>query len=345
MSKLQAQKNELKLIVVRTPYSKANKLFLSYEMAGRQYRDSFRLKPGKTVYIKNLSQPVEVMISCNDKNINAQKFFISNRLIEAEITQKSLIIQRDFLQIQFEDLTTNDLIRPVYFPLYGELTEKNDTAGLNKISALFDSLKTDDINKAYNYVKTNPQSSLVLFAFQRYSAFASDYSIIENEFLQLPAWAKNSPDGKSIAQKIQGVKQGQIGARATDFTQKKSDGKTLQFGSLKGKYVLLDFWASWCLPCRKQHPGLIELYNQYQSKGFEIISVSLDNNKNAWLQAITKDQLKWSNTSDLKGQQNEIAIKYGINAIPANFLISPDGFIIAKNLEPAELKIILEQKL
>ncbi len=95
---------------------------------------------------------------------------------------------------------------------------------------------------------------------------------------------------------------------------------------------MLDFWASWCGPCRKEHPNLIKAYEQYSSKNFVIISVSLDDNKNSWLDAIKQDKISWTQISDLKGQQNKIAINYGVQTIPVNFLISPDGIIIGKDL-------------
>jgi thiol-disulfide isomerase/thioredoxin len=343
LSNLYAQSNELRLIVTRAPYTKANRLLLVYEMAGKEYQDSFILKPGKTIYVKKLLQPAAAIISVNEKSIPKQKLFLSNRIIEIEVNSKTILINTDTLQKEFTALTANDEIRPLYFPLYSELLEKNDTIGLGKISILFDSLKQDDITKAYSFTKKNNQSVLALFAFQRYSSFKADYSIIENDFLTLPLWVRKTPDGKLIAEKIAGVKNGALGNTAVNFSQQSANGRIIEFSKYKGKYILLDFWASWCVPCRKEHPVFHNLYTTYQSKGFEIISVSLDNNKEAWLNAILKDEMTWVNTSDLKGQQNKVAVKYGIQAIPANFLIDPNGIIIAKNLTAEELSVQLNQ--
>ena len=102
--------------------------------------------------------------------------------------------------------------------------------------------------------------------------------------------------------------------------------------------MLLDFWASWCGPCRKENPNVVKLYNKYKTKGFEILGISLDQNRERWLQAIQADQLTWKHTSDLKGWSNEVSKLYEISAIPKTFLVDPNGMIIARDLRGAELE-------
>src|SRR5699024_4117188 len=106
----------------------------------------------------------------------------------------------------------------------------------------------------------------------------------------------------------------------------------------RGQYVLLDFWASWCAPCRAENPNLVKAYDRFNEDGFTIFGVSLDENREDWLKAIKEDNLKWTQVSDLNAWGNEAARKYGIRAIPANFLIDPEGVIIAKDLRGAALK-------
>lgn len=137
--------------------------------------------------------------------------------------------------------------------------------------------------------------------------------------------------GKKLTAKYDKAKQIAIG-KAVDFTQPDADGKEFKLSSLRGKYVLVDFWASWCVPCRAENPHLLKAYNQLKDKGFEIVGVSLDETKAAWLNAVKHDDMPWIQVSDLKGFKTDIAVKYGISAIPQNFLVNPEGVIIAKNL-------------
>jgi len=135
----------------------------------------------------------------------------------------------------------------------------------------------------------------------------------------------------------------EVGSTAPDFTLPQPDGNLLSLSQLKGKYVLVDFWASWCGPCRKENPQVVSLYQKYKGKGFEILGVSLDDKREAWLQAIEKDGLSWRHVSDLKGWQNEAAQLYDVNAIPMTYLLDPNGTIIAKGLRGPSLEAKLEE--
>ena len=130
-----------------------------------------------------------------------------------------------------------------------------------------------------------------------------------------------------------------VGELAQDIELESPDGKKLKLSSLKGKVVLIDFWASWCGPCRKENPNVVRVYNEYKNKGFDIFSVSLDQNKEKWIEAIKADNLTWTNhVSDLQGWQSPAAALYGVKAIPKTFLIGKDGKIIAKDLRGEQLE-------
>jgi peroxiredoxin len=137
---------------------------------------------------------------------------------------------------------------------------------------------------------------------------------------------------------LQNVKKNLPSLKAADFTQPDRNGQPVSLSQFKGKYVLVDFWASWCQPCRKENPNVVKSYNQFKDKNFTILGVSLDQNKDAWLKAIQQDGLTWTHVSDLKFWNNEAAALYGVQSIPYNVLVDPQGNIVAENLRGPELE-------
>ena len=127
---------------------------------------------------------------------------------------------------------------------------------------------------------------------------------------------------------------------AMDFTQNDTLGRPVTLSSLRGKYLLVDFWASWCGPCRAENPNVVKVFQKYKDRNFHIIGVSLDRpgQQEKWMKAIHDDKLEWTHVSDLQFWNNEVAKQYGINAIPQNLLLDPEGKIIAKNLRGEELE-------
>ncbi len=148
---------------------------------------------------------------------------------------------------------------------------------------------------------------------------------------------------QELQQYIKMAKAFVIGGEAPDFSQETPEGEMLSLSTLRGKVVLVDFWASWCGPCRRENPNVVRLYNEYKDKGFEILGVSLDQNRDRWLQAIEKDQLSWHHVSDLKGWKNEVAQLYNISSIPHTILLDEEGKIIARNLRGPALEAKLAE--
>jgi peroxiredoxin len=146
-----------------------------------------------------------------------------------------------------------------------------------------------------------------------------------------------------LRERVKATTQFSPGGTPPNFAQENPDGQMLSLSDFKGQYLLLDFWASWCGPCRRENPNVVRMYEKYRDKGFEILGISLDNNKQRWLNAIEKDQLTWPQISDLKGWSNQVAQQYQVTAIPKTFLLDPNGRIIAVNLRGPALEAKLEE--
>ncbi len=171
------------------------------------------------------------------------------------------------------------------------------------------------------------------------------FADVEASFLNLSSKLKESEMGKSLAEKIKEAKKISVGAMAMEFSQNDVNNKLVKLSNFKGKYVLIDFWASWCKPCRAESPNLLLAYNKHKNANFQIVSISLDlaSQKEAWLKASKEDGVVWTNLCDLNTSRNEIAAMWNIEAIPASFLIDPTGKIIAKNLRGKILHTKLDE--
>jgi peroxiredoxin len=166
-----------------------------------------------------------------------------------------------------------------------------------------------------------------------------DVATVEPVYKSLSASVRNTAAGVELAKAIDARRATSVGAMAPVFTQNDVNDKPVSLTDFRGKYVLVDFWASWCGPCREENPNVVKAYNQYKDKNFTILGVSLDRpgKKDDWLAAIKADGLAWTQVSDLKFWDNDVAKLYGIKAIPQNYLLDPTGKIIGKNLSGDEL--------
>jgi peroxiredoxin len=193
-----------------------------------------------------------------------------------------------------------------------------------------------------DFIKAHPDSYVSLRSLDVYKTTWGK-AVTEALFAPIPDELKESPYGKNIQEYLDLAVSVEVGDAYSDFSMTSHTGEEVQLSDIKDKYVLLEFWASWCGPCRAENPQLVETYNLFKDKGFEILGVSLDLDQASWLAAIEKDGLPWPNVSDLKGDQNEAALMYGVSAIPDNFLIDPEGKIVERNLRGEDLREQLEE--
>lgn len=212
-----------------------------------------------------------------------------------------------------------------------------------KIFAKLNETMTQSALVNQSFIKDNPNSPVSLHILNIYKTTWGK-NITKELFALVSEENKQSKQGDLISKYIEIYGNPQIGEKYIDFEQKNIDGKMIKVSDVLNDYTLIEFWASWCGPCRQSNPELVELYRDYKDNGFEIIGVSLDNDKNMWTKAITKDKLNWTNISDLKGNENEGALRYGVNRIPDNILIDKDGIIIARRVTPSVLRKSFETK-
>jgi Peroxiredoxin len=304
--------------------------------------DSTDISGGKFSFKGKVEVPDFRVLRLNDREYFAQ-FFLDNANISVAVKKDSLNATK------ITGSPTNDVFKAYVTEMdkmskevaalqgkYQSAMASNDQEAGNKAKIDYQALV--DNNKVFtkNFIKEHTSSVVSAFILLQFAA-----QLESNEVEEMVG--KFAPEiGKSeyvtqLKEYVNEQKKTAIGAVAPDFTMNDTEGKPVSLASFKGKIVLVDFWASWCGPCRQENPNVVRLYQQYHGKGFEILGVSLDRGKEEWLKAIKDDGLAWTHVSDLKYWQNAAARLYGVNSIPQSFLLDKDGKIIAKGLRGEEL--------
>jgi peroxiredoxin len=327
-----------------------SKIYVMYRDGGTQVQDSSDLKDGVFEIKGKIEGPSNAIMilkhplpAPDPRQRDAMYFYIDKGTTTINSPDSLQRVKFIGSPINEDNQRLTDLLAPMeeknkalsaeYYAATPEVRQSEEFQ--KSLEAKSDAIFADEKVVYLKFIKANPGSAISLDALQRYGGGMPDnLKQLDSIFNKLSADVKNSKGGKEYATLLSSWKKTEIGVEAPAFTQNDTTGKAVNLADFKGKYVLVDFWASWCGPCRAENPNVVVAFNKYKAKQFTILSVSLDQptGHDAWIKAIAKDGLTWTHVSDLKFWDNAVAKLYGVRSIPQNFLLDPQGKIVAKNL-------------
>lgn len=304
--------------------------------------DKVKVVQDKFTWTASMPYPQKIQLNFPRRGVTA---YVESGVIEMNGHIDSLkMIRITGSKIQMEADAYEQLLQPVTEqegPLYQKYGKVNKDEQL-KIEQKLQGIKQQKRALVEHYITQKPESVFSLMLVSE-RALLGDYASIKPLFDKLGDSVKLIPEGKLLADRLTFLKRSEIGATIINFTQNDTDGKPVSFSTFRGKYVLIDFWASWCGPCRAENPNVLKAYNKYKDQNFTVVGISLDDKEENWKKAIQEDGMPWTQLSDLKGRNNEVCKYYGIWGIPSTLLIDPQGIIIAKDLRREMLNRKLEE--
>ncbi len=330
-------------------------LVLTKAAIGEKADTTYIQQGGKFSFKGNYTDPIPAYIFFPSSVAQTQQaitVFLEEQAITINTTKTNLIDAsvkggKNNTELQLV-LAINKLYDPA-MKLIGDslnaLYSKGDTQILSKLERQYLQLENNKKQNVLQFVKEHNTSYVSAYYAYQLTNFGSDMAMVEPVFNSLDKTMQESFYGLKLKKVVDALQATSIGKAAPDFTLNDVNDKPIQLSSLQGKYILLDFWASWCRPCRMENPNVVKAFETFKNKNFTVLGVSLDEDKAAWLNAIAKDNLMWQHLSDLKGWRSTAATLYNVQSIPANFLIDPSGKIVAKDLRGEALESKLKELL
>ncbi|MBD8390148.1 TlpA disulfide reductase family protein [Dysgonomonas sp. BGC7] len=332
----------------------STKIYMRYMLGDSIKIDSTYINQGAFEFKSDYISPFRATIFVNHENKaglsrdvrDYQDVYVEKGLITIEGTdsiKNAIVSGTKSNELKKEWVDFSKVLTDKRKLLYSQYYGLNDTDKTEDVKTLyknkFDSLRNEEKLLAQKFSELHYDSFFALDAlFRTRIGYDPDANEADSLFQLFSKDVKDSYLGQDFSKKITIWKSTSIGQQSPDFSQNDVNGNPIKLSDYKGKYVLIDFWASWCGPCRHENPHVVKAFNEYKDKGFTILGVSLDDKKEDWLKAIEADGLAWAQVSDLKGWKNEVAQNYAVSSIPTNYLLDTSGKIIAKNLRGDALK-------